>query len=162
MQGAEAPVRRNHRLTCGSTRGSWDILVGDARTWHRINDVVATPSREADIIHGTASRVKFKLRANRENASACCAIISSLLSQHDARLSNLRGSVCTSTPSITRPRVPAHLSSDGGGVRAVGLATKQHTRAPSRRTQKKSVFSVQAENADGAVYRYRYEPHDDF
>jgi hypothetical protein len=33
---------------------------------------------------------------------------------------------------------------------------------PSRRTQKQSIFSVQAENADGAVYRYRYEPHDDF
>jgi hypothetical protein len=60
-------------------RGSWDIHVGDANV-ARNDDVVATPSREADIIRGTASRVKFKLRANRENASACYAMIASLLS----------------------------------------------------------------------------------
>jgi hypothetical protein len=37
-----------------------------------------------------------------------------------------------------------------------------HTFHDYNATDAINIFGVQAENAGGTVYRYRYEPHDDF
>jgi hypothetical protein len=107
MQGAEAPVVRNRRLTCASTRGCWDIIlyiIGDARTCPRMT--MCWPRPAGRQTSSTGAQAELNLTAHQPRKCVCVLRDHFvLLSQHAARLSNLRGGFCTSTPSMTDCRV---------------------------------------------------------